>query len=140
MPNLTTGGQENKTFEAKKCKPNLKGRTLLMCVLILPAAAAAVIILSLLLFVAFGTWFSPRSARVVWHIAAVRIIRRLLRRGRSHSLKRERKSQMMRLTYFRLSIVSWCAHRSIRQSHPVSVLFRHVFFLFNRISVNRKVP
>lgn len=60
----------------------------------------------------------------VWHIAAVRIlycrpprIPLLLRRGRSHSLEgtgKERKSQMMRLTYSRLSIVNFvCRDRSI---------------------------
>ena len=101
-----------------------------------------IIILSLLLFVAFGTWFSPRSARVaVWHIAAVRILRRRrlpsllpLRRGRSHSLKRERRrSQMMRLTCV-LSIIDRefrvVIDRSIDKfDNPTSIIFTSVVSL-----------
>ena len=102
-----------------------------------------IIILGLLLFVAFGTWFSPRSARVaVWHIAAVRILRRRrrlpsllpLRRGRSHSLKRERRrSQMMRLTCV-LSIIDRefrvVIDRSIDKfDNPTSIIFTSVVSL-----------
>ena len=99
-----------------------------------------VIILSLLLFVAFGTWFPPRSAWVaVWHIAAVRIlyyrpprIPLLLRRGRSHSLEgtgkeRARWCDLLTTLDYRSWISCVVIDRSIRQCNPKSHLYHFHF-------------